>query len=617
MNLADIRQLIATTTTVDYETRAIGPRPHGLPPEPVGVAFRWPDGKTEYLRWGHPAGNNCEREEAARALAMAWRGPCLFHNAKFDLEVSWLHFGMRFPRRWDDTLYLLFLHEAHAATFSLKPSCERLLGKEPTEQNVLHEWILKNVPGAKPSTAGAFISYASGDLVAPYAIGDVVRTWALFDHLAPDILQTQEEAYNRERRLMPHLVQAEQRGIRVDRFRLNIWADELAVTLDAADGMIYKRLGKTFNINSGEELADAMEGAGVVKEWEMTPGGKRSVAKPALVRCCSDVALTQLLAYRGTADTMLNTFVGPWVASSAYDRRLHTNWNQVRGVNGDGTRTGRIASDHPNLANVPNPAQIVIPPGFDALPELRTALLPEEGDEWVSGDYNSQELRIAAHYEDGKMLAAYKEDPLLDLHTQTAALLAQTLNAPYTTDEEKKRWRKIAKTVAFLIIYGGGAKKLAQQLGCTVEMATAIRNAYYAVNPGIRGVIDAVSHRTRAYGSIRSLGGRLIKPEPPGMVKDPTDDEPDRMRQQDYLYKQFNKLIQGGASDQTKEAIIKFCESGCGGRLLAQVYDEIDISSPPTKVAADVLRACMVNALPIDVPMIVDIERGPSWGELL
>jgi hypothetical protein len=148
MNREEINTLVATTTAVDFETRAIGPRPHGLPPEPVGVAFRWPNGTSEYLRWGHPSGNNCDKGAAARALAMAWKGPVLFHGGKFDLEVAWLHFGLPFPRRWDDTLYLLFLYEAHAASFGLKQSCERLFGREPTERNVLHDWILANVPGS-------------------------------------------------------------------------------------------------------------------------------------------------------------------------------------------------------------------------------------------------------------------------------------------------------------------------------------------------------------------------------------------------------------------------------------------------------------------------------------
>lgn len=603
MELAAIRELIAKTTTVDFETARILPRPQ-YPPEPVGVAIRWPDGVCEYLRWGHPTGNNCDYAEAQRAISAAWRGPVLFHNGKFDLEVAWRWFHTPWPRRWDDTLFLLFLHEAHAKTFALKPACERLLGEPPTEQDALHDWIVKHIRASTRKNAGAFIASAPGDLVEPYAIGDVRRTHRLFEFLAPDILQAQEVAYDRERRLMPHLVNAEARGIRVDQVWLLDWGAALAVALGLADRQIFKRIGSTFNVNAGDELADALEKAGLVKEWELTPTGKRSTAKDALLRCCIDIELTKLLAYRGIADTMLNTFVAPWLNSAKADGRLHTNWSQVRGVDGNGTRTGRIASDHPNLANVPNASAVAVPTGFPTLPVLRSALLPEEGCEWVAADYNSQELRIAAHYEDGPMLRAYQENPSIDQHVRAAELVTQYLNVPMVTEAEKKLWRRRAKTTGFLILYGGGAKKLAQQLNCSLDEATRIREAYYIANPGLRGVIKAVSERARAYGFVRSLDGRLIRPEPP--------DE----QGNDFSYKMFNKLVQGSAAGQTKEAIIQFCEAGTDATLAVQLYDEIGISAPVGSDAGRVLEMTMINAMPCDTPMLVDVERGASWGEL-
>jgi DNA polymerase-1 len=602
VELPTIRDLIAKTTTVDFETHAIKSRPQ-YPPEPVGVAIRWPDGTCEYLRWGHPSGNNCTFAEAGRAIAAAWRGPVLFHNGKFDLEVAWRFFHTPWPRRWDDTLFLLFLYEAHAKTFALKPTCERLFKEKPDEQDALHDWILKNVPEATPKTAGAYISLAPGALVEPYAIGDVRRTHRLFEYLAPDILQTQEVPYDRERRLMPHLVNAEARGIRVNREQLTAWSRKLLGAVMACDVRIFKGIGYTFNLDSGAELADALDKAGLVKEWELTPTGKRSTAKDSLLRCCIDTELVQLLAYRSIGDTMLNTFIQPWFEASRLNGRLHTNWNQVRGVDGNGTRTGRIASDHPNLANVPNTSSVVVPPGLPALPVLRSALLPEEGCEWVAADYNSQELRIAAHYEDGPMLRAYQENPAIDQHFRAAELVTQYLGVEMTTEADKKLWRRRCKTTGFLNIYGGGPKKLAQQLNCSLPVATSIRDAYFIANPGLRGVIKAVSERARAYGFIRSLGGRLLKPEPADQTND-------------YLYKSFNKLVQGSAADQTKEAIIQFCEAGTDATLLVQVYDELGISAPIGSDAGKVLADTMINAMPCDTPMLVDVERGPSWGEL-
>jgi len=126
---------------VDFESFPIESRP-GYPPEPVGVAIMWPGRRPRYYAWAHPSGgNNCTFGEARRALAEVWDSDheVLFHNAKFDLAVA--HERMRLPilpwRRVHDTMLLLYLDDPRAATFSLKPSAERLLGEAPEERD---EW---------------------------------------------------------------------------------------------------------------------------------------------------------------------------------------------------------------------------------------------------------------------------------------------------------------------------------------------------------------------------------------------------------------------------------------------------------------------------------------------
>jgi DNA polymerase I-like protein with 3'-5' exonuclease and polymerase domains len=86
----------------------------------------------------------------------------------------------------------------------------------------------------------------------------------------------------------------------------------------------------------------------------------------------------------------------------------------------------------------------------------------------------------------------------------------------------------------------------------------------------------------------------------------------------DQAYKQLNKLAQGSAADMTKAAIVAYGATGSPARLLLTVYDEIDVSAPADQVGSVEagLNSCMVNALPCDVPMRVDLARGPNWGEL-
>lgn len=633
----DLSDLIQQITTLDFESEAIGPRPNEYPPKPVGLSVRWPNGKTEYIAWAHPAGDNTHTfEEARNALLLAYSGPVLFHNAAFDMEVAYQHMGMPFPRDWHDTLFLLFLFNPHARTYALKESAEEILKVAPDERDAVRDWVLANVAGSNKKTFGAHISKAPVALVGPYAIGDVDRTFALFKRLAPPVLEAQGAAYTREKRLLPHLLAAERRGIRVDRPLLEQWRVRLDSVVEAADKVIRAGLNApTLNVDSNDELAAALQAAGQVTHWETTDGmvleldgtprtptaallrppisfataspeptaapGKRSMAKDVLVRIIKDRHLSRLLVYRNSAATMLRTFVDAWLALSAADGRLHTKWHQVRGVSANGTKTGRIASSNPNLANVPNPANIEIPTGWPALPSLREALLPEEGEVWVSADYSQQELRIAAHFEDGEIQAAYRRNPKLDLHTFAQELIEVRTGL--------KVERKKTKTVAFASIYGAGIGQLAAQMGVPLFEANEVRNAYFKALPGLGDLIRNVEEEGLRNGKVRTIGGRVI-PVEKAKLQDG--------RWRSFVYKLLNHLVQGSAADQTKQAIVDFCERGGSGMFLTTVYDEINLSVRPEQVA-DVnaaLVAAMKAAIPLDVPIEVDVESGPNWGEL-
>ena len=171
---------------VDFETAAIEPRPE-FPPEPVGVAIKWPGKKAKYLGWGHPDKNNTCKEGAVRALEEVWRSdsPVLFHNAKFDLSVATEKLGMsELPwERVHDTMFMLFLDDPYSKSLALKPSAERYLGLPPTEQEEVRDWLYDNVLPRSIKEWGAHICKAPGDLVGRYAVGDVDRTGQLFDAL--------------------------------------------------------------------------------------------------------------------------------------------------------------------------------------------------------------------------------------------------------------------------------------------------------------------------------------------------------------------------------------------------------------------------------------------------
>jgi DNA polymerase I-like protein with 3'-5' exonuclease and polymerase domains len=282
---------------VDFETEAIQSRPD-YPPRPVGCAVRVPGLRPFYLAWGHPTGNNTTLADARATLRKVWSGalPLLFHNAKFDCDVAETHLGLRLPA-WDrihDTLFLIFLQNPDRTTLSLKPVAEAVLNLPPNERDAVREWLVKNgVCKKNDKKWGRFICRAPGTIVGKYAIGDVQRTWQLFERYYREVVvdRGMGAAYDRERRLMPILLASERRGIAVDLRRLRADVPRYERALSTADAWVARRLRcRELNVDSDEELIGALKRAGVMDEakWERTapterfPAGQLSTKKTAL-----------------------------------------------------------------------------------------------------------------------------------------------------------------------------------------------------------------------------------------------------------------------------------------------------------------------------------------------
>lgn len=587
--------------TFDFETEPIEGNTSRFPPKPVGLAVRHPDGLKVYLT--DPA-------QMSAVLHQAWDDEMLFHGGKFDIAVAMHHFGLKFPKdptKVHDTMYLVFLHNPHARSLALKESAEDICGIAPEERDLLQEWIIRNISGANKKNWGAFICKAPYHIVEPYALGDIERTFALYEKLMPIISQKgMLEAYKREQKLMPILMEAERRGLRVDMKRLEEAMGQMEIALHNADLAIYKILGvEHVDLDSPAELTWALEKADAMSVWGLTPKGKKSVAKPSLRKGIRDRQLLLLLLYRGSLSTFLETFGRPWMADAQqYGGRLHPNWNQVRSTDSEGffgTRTGRLSCDSPNLTNPPNEVKDPSPEGFPDIPLMRSFLLPEEGYTWLKRDFSSQEIRVLAHYEDGELMRRFQADPNFDPHQMAKDGILSITGIDLD--------RKYVKITAFSIIYGAGVTRLAQTLEIDYGKATSIREGYMSAIPGIRVLSNALRSRGRAGQAMRTLGGRLYLPEPPRLING-------SMRS--FEYKLLNYLIQGSSADQTKESILDWDSSRNSWDLfLAALHDEMDICCPigQEQKSMKILKEAM-NKPRLDVPVLSEGFFGKNFGEL-
>ena len=224
-----------------------------------------------------------------------------------------------------------------------------------------------------------------------------------------------------------------------------------------------------------------------------------------------------------------------------------------------------------------------------------TLIARRNGRPFVAGNCG-QELRVLAHYEDGLLLKAYKEDPTQDLHQFAANTISNLLHIVFP--------RKHAKTVSFSILYGSGLTALASGLGTTYNEAAEIKAAYLEVLPGLESLITQLKARAKRNEPIRTWGGRVYYVEPPRFMEG---------RWRSFDYKLLNYLVQGSSADITKTAIIEYDKHRVHGRFLLTVHDQIVISVPRQYAQAEskILQHHM-ESIPLDAPLLADGSYGPN-----
>lgn len=618
-----------TPTGVDFETEKIEMRP-SYPPKPVGVAIKYPGKKSKYLAWGHPSGNNTTKEAATEELRKIFKEDrVVFHHGKFDMDVAETHLGVSPPSvdRMEDTLLLGFLEDPHSRQLGLKPLSVKYLDREPKERDNLKDWIIENVPEARRAKSewGAYISKAPAELVSPYACADTDMTVDIHKVIYKKVIEDgMLGAYRRELKLIPILLENERRGVRVNLELLEHDVPIFEGALLRLDVWIRKYIEAPpeLNIDSDQQFADALENAGLVKDWVYTTpdkngkgGGKRSVSKGALAEMLDDKLLLSALEYRGAVATFTRTFLTSWrdIAREA-DGWVFTTWNSTAQAEGGGTRTGRISSSKPaNFTNIPSgeryeelTAKLAGAGLFKKLkwlpqlPQCRKYVIADNKNSVILGrDFSQQEPRVLAHFEDGILCEAYNKDPRMDVYVFAMGEMLRITGRKVT--------RKHMKVIILAILYGLGSGELAKRLGCTVVEAKAFKEAFLSVFPGVKELNSTLRSMARNNQPMRTWGGRLYYCEPPKVIKGVL---------RSFEYKLINFLVQGSSSDVTKESLIRYNESKRESRFLLTVYDENTICSPKKcwKQEMKILKEAM-EGVPLDAPLTSDGYVGDNWLE--
>jgi len=188
--------------------------------------------------------------------------------------------------------------------------------------------------------------------------------------------------------------------------------------------------------------------------------------------------------------------------------------------------------------------------------------------------------------------------------------------------------RKEAKTINLGMFYGMGIYKLSQQLNKTIDEAKPLFEQYHSEVPFVRALAQECSNAAGTRGYVRTLLGRqrhFDMWEPADFKnKWPNKEIPlnkeaalnvwsDRPLRRAYTHKALNALVQGSSADMMKKALIELHKEGITPQLT--VHDEVDFSFIDNNEVI-IAREIMENCVELELPLKVDVEIGPNWGDI-
>jgi DNA polymerase-1 len=460
-----------------------------------------------------------------------------------------------------------------------------------THDVMLYGFLLAADPGACDLAALAEQHLGQGTGPDPAEQADAV--FGLFQKLRPEVESANlDKLYEKiDRPLIRVLARMEDLGVRVDPEQLRRLSGRMEDEIGRLSSEIYELAGKSFNINSPQQLGKVLfEDLKLPSPVKYGKGKVISTAADVLEELAVDHTIArralefrQLAKLKGTYADALPALIDPATG------RVHTTFNQT------GAATGRLSSSNPNLQNIPIRTELGR--------EIRAAFVPRAGWKLIVADYSQIELRLLAQMSrDAVLVEAFRNGE--DIHTRTAA---EVFGVPplMVTPEHRRN----AKAVNFGIVYGQTPFGLAAQLGIDRKEAELYIRAYFERYAGVRRFIDATIAEVRRTGVAVTLSGRRRQ------IPDMQSRNPNARGFAERTA--VNTPLQGTAADFIKLAMIQIDEKlrGMQTRMLLQVHDELVFEAPPEEVepVRAMVKSEMETVERLVVPLVVDVGVGDNW----
>jgi DNA polymerase I-like protein with 3'-5' exonuclease and polymerase domains len=558
------------------------------------------EGWQAYYPFNHLGGGNMIYEQVIKYMHDVCALPAtkIFHNAQYD--VGWLrNMGITINGEIIDTMIAAAIIDENRWSYSLNNVARDYLGEIKAETDLIEA---AKDHGVDPK---AEMWKLPSEHVGFYAEQDARLTYLLWQRFKHEIkTQSLETVWELECKLLPNLIKMRERGIRVDVEKAGKLQTEFIAQEKIKLSAIKKLIGTDIDIWAARQIGQAFDKLKI--EYPRTEKtGEPSFTQNWLHN--SKHEISQLIVQAREINKFHNTFL-QGILKYEHKGRVHAEINQLRSDNG-GTVSGRLSMSNPNLQQLPARNK-------EFSPKIRGLFLPEEGHKWGSFDYSQQEPRMVVHYaasigdgyEGSQELVAAYENASADFHQTVADLCGIE--------------RTQAKTIGLGLMYGMGKNKLAASLGLSKEDADILISKYNRKVPFVKMLSDRCMKKANDDGVIRTKKGRKCRfdkweTKDWGLHIADTEENirakygKDNMKRA-YTYKALNRLIQGSAADQTKQAIVSCAEAG--HLPILQIHDELCFNIKDEQQAKEI-KNIMENCMEFKVPSVVDVSLGDDFGQ--
>ncbi|MDR2341590.1 MAG: DNA polymerase I, partial [Campylobacteraceae bacterium] len=454
----------------DTETDSLDSRNANI----VGFSFCFEENRAYYVPIAHyylGVGEQVSKNDAKEALSLLFTHKIIGQNIKFDMNIVSNNFNLDMDI-YADTMIMAWLLDS-----------EYSVGMDSLAKRLLNYTTIKfsDVVQKKSTFANLDIKTACG-----YSAEDAWVTLKLF-HKLKELLEPKllEIARNVEFLFIEVLRDMENEGIKVDTDYLKALLVKSENAVSELTKNIYSLCGREFNINSPQQMGNVLFEYLGLKSSKKTKIGYSTDENVLNELISEHPVIEKILEYRELYK-LKSTYIEPLLKLGLSDnnKRVHTSFLQT------GTSTGRLSSKEPNLQNIPVRTELG--------KEVRAAFIAKDGFKLVGIDYSQIELRLLAHFSlDKALVNAFMNDK--DIHFETAVKLF---------GENAKNMRNVAKSINFGLLYGMGARKLAQTINVSQAEAKGYIESYFASFPTVKTYLASIEEEARKNGFIHTILGR-------------------------------------------------------------------------------------------------------------